>query len=191
MSITVEGINVRIKEVSKDFKVKFESLTESGQKRLFKENKDIFFFDALTSKYVSVRRLALMQKNDCSSVSLNKAIKLLVKKKSAFNVDLIIQLLNIPNLDLDDELRKSLAHSDYWQLRLWIANDKNTPLQILKEMLWGATTIFVGYDSSTEMDVIITNPNFELDEEVEEIIKRFNPTEFSKIESRIKELTSW
>lgn len=189
MSITVEGINVRIKEVSKDFKVKFKDLTEAGQKRLFKENKDIFFFDALTSKYKSVRTLALIKKDNCSSVSLNKAIKLLEKEKRATNVNLIIELLNIPNLDLDDSLRKSLAHSDYWELRLWIANDKNTPLQILKEMLWSATKIFIGYDSSTEMDAIITNPNFELDEEVEQIIKRFNPTAVSKIESRIKELT--
>ena len=102
---------------------------------------------------------------------------------------MIIELLNTPNLDLDDALRKSLAHSYYWRLRLWIENDKNTPLQILKEMLWDATIRFIYYHSSTEMDAIITNPNFQLDEEVEQIIKRFNPTAVSKIEARIKELT--
>lgn len=189
MSITVQGIKVRVSEVSKDFKVKFETLTEAGQKRLFKENKDIFFFNALTSKYKNVRALALRQKNNCSSVALNNAIKLLEKEKKASSVNLIIELLNVPHLSLDDKLRKTLAYSNYYKLRLWVANDKNTSLQILKDMLWGAITLFIGHNWSIEMDSIITNPNFELDNEVKKIIKRFNPTEVSKIESRIKELT--
>lgn len=187
--ITVEGVDVRIEEVDKDLSVEFYKLTEEGQKRVFEENKDIFFFDALKSSYMSIRNYAIELKDECSSETLNEAIKNLIRFKVSDKITLIIELLNTERLEIDEELEKMLAHSDYWRLRLWVAEDKNTSLAILKEMLPDAIKRFFWRNSSTDIDAIITNPNFKLDEEVKQIIEKFSLDEGAKIEARIKELT--
>lgn len=193
MSIIVKGADTRIEvdgeEVDKDLSVKFYELTEEGQKRVFKENKDIFFFDALKSSYMSVRNYARSLKEECSSETLNEAIKNLIIFKVSDKITLIIELLNTERLEIDEELRKTLANSDYWKLRLWVAEDKNTSLSILKEMLPDAIKRFFWRNSSTNIDAIITNSNFELDEEVKQILEKFSLDEGTKIEARIKELT--
>lgn len=193
MSIIVKNVDTRIEvdieEVDKDLSVKFYELTEEGQKRVFEENKDIFFFDALKSSYMSIRNYAIELKEECSSETLNEAIKNLIRFKVSDKITLIIELLNTERLEIDEELEKMLAHSDYWRLRLWVAEDKNTSLSILKEMFWRAAHDLIIHNSSTEIDAIITNPNFELDEEVKQIINRFGSTGITNIEARIKELT--
>lgn len=186
--ITVKGVEVRSKEI--DLEVSFQDLTPEGQKRIFLENKEKFLIAALNSRYSSLTDLVKEVKNECSSFALNKAIEHLLDTRRFGFDDLILEFLSVPSLELSEKNRKKLAYSEYWRLKLWVAKDEKTPLTVLKtrEMFFRAAQNIV-YEYSSEMfDAIVTNPNFDVDEEIEQTIQGFSSKGAKKIKARIAEL---
>lgn len=59
MSITVKGIKVRSNDLKKEITANFNSLKEFAQKKILKENVDLFLEDALLSENPSVKELAM------------------------------------------------------------------------------------------------------------------------------------
>lgn len=114
MKILLQGIEVRKEELVEIIEVEYDQLNEIGQKRFFKENKDLFFIQALLSKYESVRKLAIILRNDCSSDTINKAIQKLLHVNNIYELpdyDLIFILLNTDNFIISKSNRINLSHS--------------------------------------------------------------------------------
>lgn len=186
--ITVKGVEVRPEEVAKEIKVSFKDLTEEGQKRIFRENKDEFIIDALKSKYSSVQNLIFEVKNECSSIALNKAIEEAIKRGAS--AKRIIDLLNVPTLELDEELRKLLSISIWTSLKKWVIQDKNTSFELLKSdqlFMYAAIELIQSHDS-TLFDAIVKNPKFKWDEELERNIMDISPEGRKIIKARIEVL---
>lgn len=200
MSIKVKGVPIRNEELSYDMEIPFSSLTFEGQKRMFLDNKNLFIFEAFTSKYDIVRQLARANISECSSISLNKALKNLLSE--AGNCNLILEILNIPNFILENDVRITLSTSDYWPLRQWVANDINTPLSLLYDMLIPAVQSVFWHQDFTILNALVGNANFEMSEPLKYIINSIyekdekNPSilnkssELSKTISYIKEILS-
>ena len=190
MGITVKGVNVRTEELKTKFKVSFADLTAEGQRRVFLEQKDEFLYEALTSRYGSVKKVAKKNKGKCSSKTINKVLKhLLSESDRRLKLDLILDILSTPNFEIEQEVVKKLSNSNYSKLRLGVAKDSNTPLQILKDMFSDEAFAIVGYGYSEVFDAIITNPRFELDEEINQKIQAFGPCGISTINARVKKIT--
>lgn len=123
MQILMNGVKVREEEVD-TLEIQFAQLNEAGQKRFFKENKDLFFSEALFSEYESVRKLAILLRNDCSSDTINMAIQRLRSVKSIYelpNHTAILILLKTDNFTLSKTNRVRLAMSTSKEIRQWIA----------------------------------------------------------------------
>lgn len=202
MSIKVKGIPIRNEELSYDVEIPFSNLTVEGQERMFLDNKDVFICEAFASKYDTVRLLARGNMSDCSSATLNEALKFLFIGRTVVNCDLILEILAIPNLILDDDVRVSLSTSDYWPLRQWVAKDTNTPLDLLYKMLIPAVqSVFWHCDFNT-LDALVGNANFEMSEPLKYVIDSIyekaekypellcKASELSKTISDIKEILS-
>lgn len=129
----------------------YGQLTEEEQKRLFLGDIDGFFFQAFTSCYVTIRNLAREHKSECSSETLHRAIRHL---EILGEVNRAIELLDFLS-ELDSTLKIMLSLSIYWEIRLWIAKDKNTPTELLTQMFLRETI--------TGIKVAISeNPNFDI-----------------------------
>lgn len=129
MKILLQGIEVRKEELTETMEIQFNQLNEIGQKRLFKENKDLFFSEALSSEHECVRKLAIILRNDCSSDTINKAIRKLLYGKNIYespDYNLIFILLNTDNLTLSKSNRINLYHSYDEKIREWLARSKTS-----------------------------------------------------------------
>ncbi len=192
MAIKVKGIAVRPEEVNKDFTINFEELTEEGQKRLFLENNEKFIVDAIESKYSSVFQLVKERMQQCSSETLNNAIQYYEKKslREKVDEDMILEILMLPKLKLSEESRRSLASSVKVKWKLWIAKSDETSFDILKlrQMFYWSAICFEIDGDPRLFDAIVMNPNFRVDEYIEEEISLFKPDEQKRIRSRIEEL---
>lgn len=128
MKILMNGLEVRKEELAETIEIQFTQLNEVGQKRLFKENKDLLFSEALLSKYENVRKLAIILKNDCSSDTINKAIRKLLGFKSLYtspDYNLIFTLLNTENLLLSKANRICLAISSTEEIQEWLTQHRH------------------------------------------------------------------
>lgn len=182
MSVKVKGISIRNEELSYDVEIPFSNLTVKGQERMFLDNKDIFICEAFASKYDTVRKLAYDNMSDCSSESLNKVISSLcnIDENMDFhdiceNMDLIIEILYMPNFVLEDEVREKLIDSNYLEVILSIAFLPTTPYETLCDILinFALKEAFWNYHSLTMFYAVIHNPNFKITVEIEEVISKF------------------
>lgn len=173
MSVKVKGIPIRNEELSYDVEIPFSNLTVKGQERMFLDNKDIFICEAFSSKYDTVRKLAYDNMSDCSSESLNKVISSLCNINE--NMDLIIEILYMPNFVLEDEVREKLIDSNYLEVILSIAFLPTTPYETLCDILinFALKEAFWNYHSLTMFYAVIHNPNFKITVEIEEVISKF------------------
>lgn len=194
MSITVKGVKVRSKDVKREIKVGFGSLKKSAQKRLLKENVDLFFLEALSSKHSSVRALAITLKDMCYSATINKAIRATLKNSypggfEQYDANLVMELLSVRDLQLAPDLRKRLSITEYWGIRNWIALDNATPVEMLNNMLLREARNFVTYGSTQPFDFIVQNKNFELKEKTkEELYSDFSEDDYLRIMERIEKV---
>lgn len=201
MSIKVKGIPIRNEELSYDMEIPFSNLTVEGQERMFLENKDVFLCEAFASKYDSVKQLARGNMSDCSSATLNETLKFLLLGH-VVNCDLILKILAIPNFVLEDDVRVYLSTSYYWPLRQWVAQDANTPLNLLYEMLIPAVQSVFWHQDFIILDALVGNPNFEMSKPLKCVIDSIyekaekcpsllnRASELSKTISDIKEILS-
>lgn len=188
MSIFIKGVKVRAEEVEKNQEVTFSELTKLGQERLFLEHKELFLLDALKSQYEDVINLAKKFKNEYSSDHINKAIRMFIKS-GAYEPEFILEFLEVPNFEIEESLLKMLAKSEYWKLRVWVAQYPKTSFEILKNMFLGEARHMVKSDVSIVFDEIIKNQNFEIDEEIKQLINLFSDKyEKDKIVKRIEKL---
>lgn len=128
MKILMNGLEVRKEELAETVEIQFAQLNEVGQKRLFKENKDLLFSEALLSKYENVRKLAIILRNDCSSDTINKAIRKLLGFKSLYtspDYNLIFTLLNTESLLLTKGNRILLAISSTEEIQEWLTQHRH------------------------------------------------------------------
>jgi len=187
MSILVNGLKVRSYELNSDLEVSFKDLNEKGQHRLFKENKNVFLYDALTSKYKSIQKLPLQFKREYSSETLNSTIMKLLPNVRGKDTDLVLELLNIPGFEVDEELRKKLAHSVYYPFNYWVAESEKTSSEILKDMFLCDVGLFVRNDWANLLDSIISNPNFKFDSDLSTYIKtRYHIRHYNRVVEKIK-----
>lgn len=192
MGITVKGIKVRAEELNKHYTVAFNEINEAGQKRIFLEYKDMFFFDSITSRYESVRQLALSKKNECTSETIKNAIKTLIPSCSivgVYDMDMVLELLGCRNFQLDESLREKLSRTQYWPVRAWVAKDAGTSTKMLNDMLVNEALSFSFYGTTMVLEPIILNPNFELLDKTKEILEKMSSSTYSKIINKIEELT--
>ena len=200
MSVKVKGIPIRNEELSYDVEVPFSNLTAKGQERMFLDDKDVFICEAFASRYNTVRQLARNNMADCSSSTLNEAIKFLLKGCRSNDVDLILEILDIPNFILEDSIRVSLSRSYYWPLRQWVANDSNTSLELLYEMLMPAVRSVFWHHDFIILNALVSNTNFKMSEPLKYVIDSIyekdkncphllnKSSEFSKTISDIQEI---
>lgn len=192
--ITVKGVEVRPDEV--DLETEFQFLTAEGQKRLFLENKEAFLIEALTSNYSTVRRLLWEPEvlKSCSSVLLNDAIRICFLSKT-LRTDIMV-LMNAVGSELSDLNRELIAcaswtcYENWMSLKVFIAQDEKTSLEILKidEMFKLASIELVQSRDARLFDAIVTNPNFRVDDDIEEAISEISPEGRKIIRERIAEL---
>lgn len=173
MSVKVKGIPIQNEELSYDVEIPFSNLTVKGQERMFLDNKDIFICEAFASKYDTVRKLAYDNMSDCSSESLNKLILSLCNIDE--NMDLIIEILYMPNFLLEDEVREKLISSNCLEVIVSIAFLPTTPYETLCDILinFALKEAFWNYHSLTMFYAVIHNPNFKITVEIEEVINKF------------------
>ncbi len=192
MAIKVKDVEVRPEEVDEDFIINFEELTEEGQKRLFRENNEKFIVDAIQSKYFSILQLVEESMQQCSSKTLNSVILYWLEKykRKKVNEDMVLKILMLPNLKLSEKNRRGLATSMSLKWRLWVAKNEETSLDVLKlrQMFYWGTCYFALDGYPKLFDAIVVNPNFRVDEYIEEEISLFKPDEQKRIRSRIEEL---
>lgn len=168
MSITVKGIKVRSNDLKKEITANFNDLKEFAQKRMLRENVDLFFTDALLSEYPSVKELAMELMEECSSKTLNNVIRRELKDScngcgfERYNDDLVLKILNCEKLQLDEVLRKQLSKTEIWRIRNWVVQDKGTSNAILNDMFLSEARFFARYNSAVVFDSIVLNPNFEM-----------------------------
>lgn len=188
MAVKVKGVEVRSEELS--LEVNFQDLTQEGQERIFLENKEKFVKDALQSKYSYIQRLLweVDVKETCSSDTLNVAIEECIYQKASSGY--ILALLNVPGLQVNDKVRELLAVSTELQLKLWVAEDKNTSLELLKtdKLFMCATLDLVQSRKPVLFDAIFKNPNFKWDEEIEQKMEMFSAEGRKIIKERIESL---
>lgn len=193
MAITVKGVEVRADEIN--LEVKFQDLTEEGQKRIFLENKEDFLSDALISGYPAVRRLLWEPeiRETCSSALLNQAV--IQCLENGASVEDIITLLNVPGFELDDNIRKNLIHQGerFLPIKMWIAKDKKTPLKILQDdsMFWYAAKnlrLGIDDDDSKLFETIVLHPHFVWDKEMEKKMESYTIKLYKVIMTRMQEL---
>ena len=187
--LKVNGVEVRIQEVKVDFEVKFSELTEDGQKRVFLENKEDFIVEALKSNYPAVQELVWQVKNGCSSVALNKAIEECIRRGASVNR--ILDLLEVPGLELEEELREILSCFVDDSIKLWVAKDPRTPFELLKsDQMFSLAVSEMVHDRGTELfDRIVANPNFKENEDIDRLIKEFSSNQEKEVRARMKEIT--
>lgn len=190
MSIFVKGIKVRGDELKYDLKVDFIDLTESGQHRLFKKNKNLFLYDALTSQFPKIRELPFEFKNAYSAETLNEVLDKLIPKiptQTCRNLETVLKLLKLPNLKLSEELKERMSQSIEYPLLFWIAKSYDISFNILKKMFFYECSNFLCYNYSELLDTIILNPNFSLNYNLDnEIETRFKAEHYYRIISHIK-----
>lgn len=191
MSIFINGLKVRSSELNEDFEVQFKDLNEKGQRRLFTENKTLFLYDALTSEYESIQALPLQFKDEYSSETLNSIIKkVLSKMLLSKECDLILEFLNIPGFELDEDLRKDLSFSQFYPIKCWVAKSEKTSTEILKSMFLHDVCYSVWSNWYVLLDLIISNPNFRFDLCLDNHIStRFNEADYYALVERIKLLS--
>ncbi len=187
--ITVKGVEVRAEEVS--IETEFRFLTEEGQKRLFLENKEAFLLDALHSGYSAVCRLLWEPEvlKSCSPALLNEAIILCLSDASKELEDVKV-LINTLGSELDEGCITFIAYAFFVEVELKVLAAKNekTSLELLKKMFILAVSKFVDDNEPILFDAIVTNPNFEVDEEIEQTIRAFDSKRAEKIKKRIEQL---
>lgn len=194
MSITVRGIKIRSNDVKGEMKTSFNSLKEFAQKRLLKEHLDLFFADALASKYPNVRKLAMELKEDCSSETLNKIIRAELKDTSAsgfehYDYDLVFEILNCKQLKLDEDLRERLSVTEIWKIRKWVAQDINTSNKMLNDMIFRESRDFIFRHSVVVFDSIVLNPNFKMIEKTKRrLIDMFTVDSYDIVMERVEKI---
>ena len=82
------------------------------------------------------------------------------------------------------------AHFVDVEIKVLVAQNEKTSLQLLKSsgMFIVAASEFVNDNKSILFDAIVTNPNFEIDEEIEQTIRAFASKRAKKIKARIEQL---
>lgn len=107
-------------------------------------------------------------------------------------VEDVIKLINAVGSELSKNNMEFIACA-HWtdvELKVLVAKNEKTTLQILKNgaMFINAASKFVVNNDTRLFDAIVTNPNFEIDEEIEQIIKAFASKRAEKIRVRIEKL---
>lgn len=193
MDITVKDVIVQNDELAYNVEIPFRDLNSKGQERLFLENKDLFLCEALSSRYDDIKNLALNNLTFCCSEALNKAIWLLYKQPDvghgyihSNNIYIIrTKILPIPHLVLDPSIRITFSTDDYCnRLPEWVANDVNTPFELLRDMLLPAlqNAIHFGINWSGSYGYavlwgIVNNPNFKKSTEIQSILSGIDDKE--------------
>jgi len=196
MSITVKGIKVRSNDLKKEITANFNSLKEFAQKKILKENVDLFLEDALLSENPSVKELAMELMEECSSETLNRVIRRELKGSrigcgfERYNYDLVLKILNCKKLQLDEHLRKKLSKTEIWRVRNWIAQDKDTSNEILNDMILAESRDFILYNSVVVFDSIVLNPNFKMKEKTKNnFFYYYTKESYTAIMERIETVT--
>jgi len=192
MSILVNGFEVRADELNYNFIVNFEDLNESGQRRLFEKDKNLFLYDALTSQYPDIRELPFESKTGFSSETLNEVLSKFIPQIPTLdfqNIDIILKLLDFPDFKLNEKLRDRMTMSTDYRFLFWVAKSKDTSFNILKKMFFYECKNFICYGYSELLDIIILNPNFNLSYSLDrEVELRFKAEHYRDIMSHIKDL---
>lgn len=179
MAIKVRGVEVRPEEIN--LEVDFQDLTAEGQRRLFLENKEKFIQDVLQSKYSAVREVIWEVRNECSSEMLNAAV--VGYNKTRESETHILDLLNVPGFQLDKKVRELLGtYGVSLSIKLWVARDENTSLELLKRMLCDAVHRFNAYNEVELLDAIVLNPKFDFGDET----FRFSRQTVTRVRERIE-----
>lgn len=176
--ITVKGIPVRSEEIN--LEVDFQDLTEEGQRRIFLENQEEFILEALASQYVSVVE-AVREATKNSSFEQNRAIEKLLMMPGNHERE-ILEILKIPEMELEPEIRVRLVETREPLILLKIARDVKTSMAILKmpQMFAKAIRLAEGYEDQL-LEAILANPNFVVDKEIEKKLSFF-PRARKKVE---------
>lgn len=191
MSITVKGQKVRTNELGYDNEISFSRLNIKGQKRLFLENKNLFLYEALSSSHEAIVNLAKEHMAECSSETLNDVLRELTTNSTGwYDSKLVLEILNIPHLQLDLNIRKNFSRTEYWAIRYWTADDKSTPKEILSDLFITEAWEFIVDNITNGIEKILQNPNFVMDEELHKKLQsRFSDKQYSKIMEKVRELT--
>lgn len=180
---------VRTKEIEKEIVIEFNDLNETGQQRIFLENKDSFLAQAITSKYKVIREKAEEYiNNNCTCEVLNELIIELLEAQGYTDAytDQIEKVLNSPKLELADYVCMKIADSSSYILKAWLANEYNkTSNDVLNRILHYELEDFRNNGESSRLfDDVIMHPNFKLTLKG----KYYGYGMIEKIEARIKEL---
>lgn len=161
MKIKINGVEVRNELLGEEVEMKFENLTPEVQEKVFLDNKEAYLVDALISKHQTVNSLAIQNMKELSNPVLNQAVKVLIEGPFDYKkVDILLAILSIENLKLSYDLREKLAFCPYWSIKKWVAQNKETPGYILRQM-------FIKEKNDMELlNLIIKNTRFKLDKEL-------------------------
>lgn len=194
MSITVKGVKVRSEDLKNSLVVTFNDLTKAAQERLLKKYTDKFFINALLSDYPSIKKIAKSLKDNCSSKTINDAIRTLLMKDNNpyyenYDSDLILELLNAKQLKLSNVLREKFSKTKFWKIRKWVAGNEDTTNDLLNQMLLFEAEQWINYQVNEVFIVIPQNPKFELLDKTKEILQsRFSKMDYYKIMAEIENL---
>lgn len=188
--VTVNGIEVRNNEIEADICVSFSDLTQEAQLRLFCENKDTFLYEALTSEHADVHIMAINSVKECSAQAVNDTIAHILENPiTIWETEWILKLINVPNFQLEESLRKKLIKLNYWPLKIWVAKDKFTSEQLLSRMFLIECVNFIKDNSSLVLHAVIQNKKFKITDPLRQKMKLiFTEEECRKIMMKVRQL---
>lgn len=135
----------------------FNDLSEQTQEKLYLQDKKKFQDDASKSQYANIRKL-LIEDEECEVSILDEIFK--VETENYANIENIVQIWNHPKFEKTDEKRKVIAESDWWRLRVILAEDEGSTSELLNEMFRKEMQKEQDQDVMT---AILNNENFKMD----------------------------
>ena len=150
--------------------VEFRDLTEEAQERLYLSDKARFQNEAANSIYCDIRIL-VARNEEVSSEFLNAMLREEITNKNKQDEDVIKAILSNKKLLLENYLRNACAKSANWEIRLMIAKDAKTQIEILEAMRERECNAYV-------INAIDTNlSNKEKNKQMLEVLKGFISSE--------------
>lgn len=167
MKVKINGVEVRIENLGEEVEMKFENLSEEAQKKVFLDNKDAFFINAIKSSYKSVGDLAIRNIKECSKNTVDETVKELDEGEdlNLKHMDRILEILNSSDEQISVSTLERLAFSKYWSIRNWIAWRGKVSLPTLIKMFIEALNQPLNSEDKIKyLNHIIKNPNFKITE---------------------------
>ena len=165
-------------------KINFARLSKEEQEKLFlesAENRNTYLYDAIKSQYPEVQSL-VDEYTDYTDYAINTAIRYLMM--SSRNYGTIRRILRVWDFNLDYEIGEELSRSVDIDIRHSLEQGKNTSIELLKEMFKNAIYYMTINDDSSEFNLIMHNPNFVYDEELQFYVMNEYPELFDYILDR-------